>query len=268
MIANEQDLPDGWYAVQDPHQPGTVTCWRMERTASSTRFGPVPNRARVGPWATVTVADLPTDPAGRSEFRRTLAAQQSAYLDTVLALITADLPRRSRALRLDVRAVLTVRPPTDRSHQPHPRRRPRLRRAARRRAPKEDSVTEPSSGPPEPPRPQVLIDLRPAGPHACPGCWPDVDVRFVDAAGATIVVVVIKHSDGCADVWRWTVPDLAPAAATACAGCTPIVQSTTHSDGRVAVALGHRRHCWAVAQWVVDLHDQTEQPPTDRKDRP
>ncbi|MGW6456306.1 DUF6011 domain-containing protein [Streptomyces sp. NPDC055078] len=78
----------GYYAVLDPADPGTVTYWRRTRTARTSTLKPWPAKAWYGP-AVPLRADVPTEHAARHLFVAAWSRTRRAYLDQVVAAITA-----------------------------------------------------------------------------------------------------------------------------------------------------------------------------------
>ncbi|MDH6189194.1 hypothetical protein EES44_24630 [Streptomyces sp. ADI96-15] len=81
-------IEEGYYAVLDPADPGTVTYWRRTRTARTNALKPWPAKAWYGP-ATPRKADVPTERAARDLFVATWSRSRREYLDQVVAAIAA-----------------------------------------------------------------------------------------------------------------------------------------------------------------------------------
>ena len=90
-----QDLPEGHYAIPDPHDPGVITYWRRKnikgKRAVRPSFGPWPLKARNGP--VLYTRDVPRDLRGqaRAEWVRDWYATVRHPYDTAVAeAIAAD----------------------------------------------------------------------------------------------------------------------------------------------------------------------------------
>jgi hypothetical protein len=79
-------IPDGYYAVPDPDEPGAMTYWR----ARGGRTQPWPAKAWYGP-ARPLRRDVPTDRDKRSAFISAWNLRYFAWHDRLLAALTADL---------------------------------------------------------------------------------------------------------------------------------------------------------------------------------
>ncbi|MFI6732095.1 DUF6011 domain-containing protein [Nonomuraea sp. NPDC050451] len=87
------DLPEGFYAIQDPHDPTTVTYWRRKDQAGRGRpqFAAWPPKARNGP--VLLKADVPQDLHGAERQQwasRWFHEHLAPYLDAVVEVIAAD----------------------------------------------------------------------------------------------------------------------------------------------------------------------------------
>ncbi|WNI20339.1 DUF6011 domain-containing protein [Actinacidiphila sp. ITFR-21] len=81
-------IPEGYYAVLDPHAVGTMTYWRRVRTAKAETLRPWPAKAWHGP-AVPRRADLPELREDRDLFVAAWQETYLAYLGDVAALIAA-----------------------------------------------------------------------------------------------------------------------------------------------------------------------------------
>lgn len=84
-------LPAGFYAIDDPHTPAKVTCWRR-RTGKTSSFGPWPTSA--------------------SQLHRELGTEQyMAYLSAVVEAISADpLAAQARFVKFTCQCARCGRP--------------------------------------------------------------------------------------------------------------------------------------------------------------
>lgn len=91
MSTTELDaIPDGYYAVLDPHTVGTMTYWRRVRTAKADALRTWPAKAWHGP-PVPRRADLPELREDRDRFVADWQATRRKYLGEVIASI-ADRP--------------------------------------------------------------------------------------------------------------------------------------------------------------------------------
>lgn len=86
-------IPEGHYAINDPHDPGAITYWRRRGTKRAARpaFSPWPLKASYGPvlYASAVPRDLRGD--GRREWIRSWhAANTAAYRAAVIQAVAAD----------------------------------------------------------------------------------------------------------------------------------------------------------------------------------
>lgn len=81
-------IEDGYYAIPDPDDPGTMTYWRRTRTARTSSLKPWPAKARYGP-AVPRRSDIPADRAARDRFVTAWLEARRTYLARVVAAITA-----------------------------------------------------------------------------------------------------------------------------------------------------------------------------------
>lgn len=91
-----QDLPEGHYAIRDPHDPGTITYWRRKdikgRHGARPAFTPWPLKARNGPR--LLARDVPVGLRGqvRAEWVRAWYARvRHPYDAAVVEAIAADI---------------------------------------------------------------------------------------------------------------------------------------------------------------------------------
>lgn len=114
------DLPEGLYAIPDPHTPDTITYWRRQdvrtrRQNLSPRFGAWPPKARPGP--VLYKSDVPAGLHGQDlgDWMRTWYAETREPYDTaVVAAIAADpITAGRRFAELTVRCCQCARPLTD-----------------------------------------------------------------------------------------------------------------------------------------------------------
>lgn len=94
-MADWQDLPEGHYAIVDPHDPGTVTYWRRKnvKTRSGVRpqFDAWPLKAKNGPilWK----RDVPKNLTGQARIEwvtRWFTDVRALYMTAVVTAIAAD----------------------------------------------------------------------------------------------------------------------------------------------------------------------------------
>lgn len=78
------DVPEGHYAIRDPHEPTRVTTWRVK----SGRLDAWPKEARNGP--VLFRRDVPHDPAGAKQVRETYWAALREYWLAVENLLAAN----------------------------------------------------------------------------------------------------------------------------------------------------------------------------------
>ena len=81
-------VPNGYYAIHDPHETERVTCWRVDKKGALNVWPP---KARVGPISTVTRQDKPKDRAERDRWTLKLHHEQWDYFRAVRARIAEDL---------------------------------------------------------------------------------------------------------------------------------------------------------------------------------
>lgn len=87
MPTTELDkIPDGYFAVLDPHNVGVMTYWRRVRTAKAVGLRTWPAKAWHGP-AVPRRADLPEVREDRDRFVAAWQETRRAYLGDVVALI-------------------------------------------------------------------------------------------------------------------------------------------------------------------------------------
>lgn len=106
------DIPDGYYAVQDPADASTITYWRRHRSSRADSFKAWPAKARYGP-APVTRAEANAAddvPALLQDWSR----RYRAYLDQVAAAVLEDVPAAGRRFAdLKTRCCICARPLQD-----------------------------------------------------------------------------------------------------------------------------------------------------------
>lgn len=82
-------IPDGYYAVPDPDDPGTMTYWRQRTDTHGPALTSWPPRARYGPL--VYRRDVPKDPDERRAFAERYHARLAAWMDRVRDALTDDI---------------------------------------------------------------------------------------------------------------------------------------------------------------------------------
>ncbi|MGW1989652.1 DUF6011 domain-containing protein [Embleya sp. NPDC001921] len=82
-------IPDSYYAVHHPDDPGTITYWRRKRTTTTDALTAWPAKAWYGPPIPLR-RDVPADPAERDAFVADWSARSLAFLDVVIDAIKAD----------------------------------------------------------------------------------------------------------------------------------------------------------------------------------
>ncbi len=94
-MADWRDLPEGHYAIVDPHDPGTVTYWRRKdvkrRSGVRLQFEAWPLKASNGPI--LRKLDVPKNLTGRDRVdwvTRWYADVRAPYMFAVVAAIAAD----------------------------------------------------------------------------------------------------------------------------------------------------------------------------------
>jgi Family of unknown function (DUF6011) len=88
-MATFADLPDGYYAIDDPHHLEQVTYWRRAQVRS--QFGPWPPKARYGP--VLRRSDVPDGLSGQARdewVRRWFTEVREPYDAAVREAIAAD----------------------------------------------------------------------------------------------------------------------------------------------------------------------------------
>lgn len=86
------DIPEGHYAIVDPHDPTLVTMWRVK----ACRLQPWPREARNGPEVRALRRDIPRDRVAAEAFWAPKRAARAAYLAEVEQVLTGD-PERAAA---------------------------------------------------------------------------------------------------------------------------------------------------------------------------
>lgn len=81
-----EPIPDGYYAVLDPHSVGTMTYWRRVRTEKADTLRPWPAKAWHGP-AVPRRADVPELRKDRDRFVAAWQQTRRTYLGQVVASI-------------------------------------------------------------------------------------------------------------------------------------------------------------------------------------
>ncbi|MFF2940243.1 DUF6011 domain-containing protein [Streptomyces niveus] len=82
-------VEDGYYAILDPDDKGTVTYWRRTRSARTNALKPWPAKAWYGP-AVPRRGDVPTEHAARDLFVATWSRTRRKYLEQVVTAIAAS----------------------------------------------------------------------------------------------------------------------------------------------------------------------------------
>ncbi|MFE4796172.1 DUF6011 domain-containing protein [Streptomyces sp. NPDC056708] len=95
-------IDEGYYAVLDPDEEGTVTYWRRVRAKKVDTLKPWPTKAWWGPPIPLR-AEVPTDPDERNQFVAAWSESRRAYLGKIVAAITAD-PRAAARRFADFRS--------------------------------------------------------------------------------------------------------------------------------------------------------------------
>lgn len=96
MSTTALDLPEGLYAIPDPHTPDTITYWRRHDVTTRRKnvrpeFGAWPPKAQNGP--NLYTKDVPKDLHGQARAEWALAWYQQhrhPYLDAVVDAIASD----------------------------------------------------------------------------------------------------------------------------------------------------------------------------------
>lgn len=106
-------VADGYYAIPGPGDPDVMTYWRRTRTVRTNALKPWPSRAWYGPKVPRR-ADVPTDRLARAEFVAAWSASRRAYLNQVVAAITADpVAAGRRFAEFGIRCCMCARALTD-----------------------------------------------------------------------------------------------------------------------------------------------------------
>lgn len=92
-IPGSFNLPEGHFAIRDPHDPRLVSYWRYRATRRRVQpvFGPWPAKARTGPR--LLAADVPAALKGdarRDWIRKWFADNAAPYRAAVIAALEAD----------------------------------------------------------------------------------------------------------------------------------------------------------------------------------
>ncbi|MEU6929017.1 DUF6011 domain-containing protein [Streptomyces sp. NPDC046374] len=82
-------VADGYYAIPDPDDPGTMTYWRRIRTDRKNALTGWPAKAWYGP-PVPRRSDVPVDDAERAAFVAAWSQARRAYLDRIVGTIAED----------------------------------------------------------------------------------------------------------------------------------------------------------------------------------
>jgi hypothetical protein len=85
-VTDQTAIPAGYYAVPDPNNPDVITYWRR----TSTSLAAWPAKARYGP-PLPRRSELPPPGPERDAFVKAWHATSRAYLDQIVAAITAEI---------------------------------------------------------------------------------------------------------------------------------------------------------------------------------